>query len=288
MIKVDNAIIMAAGLSSRFVPVSFDRPKALTMVKGEVLIERMIRQLQEAGIGKIIVITGYKSEMFSYLADKYSVILVNNPEYHCRNNYSSLFHAREHLLNSYICSADNYYTVNPFNRFETRPYYSAIYSNDWINEWCISTDETDRIIDLKIGGKHAWYMIGHAFFDTRFSHLLLEIIIHNYDDEAKRKWLWERFYWDNLSGLEMYIQKYGPDSINEFDSIGELRMFDRNFSLIDNSEVAASLCETLNCTEDQLSLFEPLIEDGLITGMSFRYANIFYKYDRTSKTIVSI
>ena len=37
--KVDNAIIMAAGTSSRFAPLSFERPKALIEVRGEILIE---------------------------------------------------------------------------------------------------------------------------------------------------------------------------------------------------------------------------------------------------------
>ena len=54
--QVDNAIIMAAGLSSRFAPISYEKPKALIEVKGEVLIERQIRQLLEAGINKIILI----------------------------------------------------------------------------------------------------------------------------------------------------------------------------------------------------------------------------------------
>ena len=53
--KVDNAVIMAAGTASRFAPLSYERPKALIEVKGEVLIERQIRQLQEAGISEIII-----------------------------------------------------------------------------------------------------------------------------------------------------------------------------------------------------------------------------------------
>ena len=49
-----NAIIMAAGMSSRFAPLSYERPKGLLKVKGEVLIERQIRQLQEAGVRRDI------------------------------------------------------------------------------------------------------------------------------------------------------------------------------------------------------------------------------------------
>ena len=51
--KVDNAIIMAAGTASRFAPLSYEKPKALIEVRGEVLIERQIRQLREAGVDEI-------------------------------------------------------------------------------------------------------------------------------------------------------------------------------------------------------------------------------------------
>ena len=45
--KVDNAIIMAAGMSSRFAPLCYETPKGLLNVKGEKLIEREILQLKE-------------------------------------------------------------------------------------------------------------------------------------------------------------------------------------------------------------------------------------------------
>lgn len=288
MIKVDNAIIMAAGLSSRFVPVSFDKPKALTIIKSEVLIERMIQQILEADIDEIVVITGYRSEMFAYLANKYPVKLINNPEYHKRNNYSSLFYAREYLSNSYICSADNYYKSNPFKKHEDRPYYSAIFSDSWINEWFISTNEADRIIDLQIGGSKAWYMIGHAFFDKTFSQSLLKLIIQNYNDEAKRGWLWERFYWENLNEMEMYIRKYDNNLIYEFDSIDELRMFDNKFSLIENSDTVARLCRVIGCSDNLISKFEPLITEGSVTGMHFEYQGELYKYNPVDNTVVSL
>ena len=71
--RVDNAIIMAAGTSSRFAPLSYEKHKAMTVVKGEVLIERQIRQLKEAGVPQILIVTGYKAEQFDYLMDKYGV-----------------------------------------------------------------------------------------------------------------------------------------------------------------------------------------------------------------------
>ena len=90
MYKVDNAIIMAAGMSSRFVPLSYEVHKGLLPVKGEILIERQIRQLHEAGITDITVVTGYRKEDFRYLKDEFGVDIVENDDYYRYNNPSSL------------------------------------------------------------------------------------------------------------------------------------------------------------------------------------------------------
>lgn len=38
MCQVDDAVIMAAGTSSRFAPLSYEKPKSLITVKGEVCV----------------------------------------------------------------------------------------------------------------------------------------------------------------------------------------------------------------------------------------------------------
>ena len=88
--RVDNAVILAAGVSSRFAPLSYEIPKALIEVRGEVLIERQIRQLKEAGIPEIYVVTGYKAEKFGYLKEEFGVKLIHNHDFLVRNNNSSI------------------------------------------------------------------------------------------------------------------------------------------------------------------------------------------------------
>ena len=88
--RVANAIIMAAGFSSRFAPISYDKPKGVLKVRGEVLIERQIRQLQEAGIDDITVVVGYMKEAFFYLEDTFGVTIKVNDDYVTRNNNSTL------------------------------------------------------------------------------------------------------------------------------------------------------------------------------------------------------
>lgn len=97
--KVHNAIIMAAGFSSRFSPISYEKPKGLIKVRGEVLIERQIKQLHEAGINNITVVVGYKQEQFFYLEDSFNVKIKTNSEYSTRNNNSSIKAVSNQLSN---------------------------------------------------------------------------------------------------------------------------------------------------------------------------------------------
>ena len=125
--RVDNAIILAAGLSSRFAPISYERPKGILKVRGEVLVERQIRQLHEAGITDITIVVGYKKEYFFSLAERYGARIVVNKEYATRNNNASLWLVKEDLANTYICSSDDYFTINPFESHVYQAYYSATY-----------------------------------------------------------------------------------------------------------------------------------------------------------------
>ena len=47
--KVDNAVIMAAGTSSRFAPLSYEKPKALIEVRGEILHGKTIKTAEGSG-----------------------------------------------------------------------------------------------------------------------------------------------------------------------------------------------------------------------------------------------
>ena len=115
--RVDNAVILAAGAATRFAPLSFERPKAMFEVRGEILIERQIRQLREAGIDDVSVVVGYMKEAFFYLEDEFGVKIIVNPAYATRNNHSSLWCAKELLGNTYILCSDEYYTKNVFSLY---------------------------------------------------------------------------------------------------------------------------------------------------------------------------
>ena len=233
--RVNNAVIMAAGLSKRFAPVSAYCPKGLTLVKGEVLIERQIRQLQEAGITDIYVVVGYKKELFYYLEDKYSVKVIENNQYDIKDNSQSLYLVKDILSNTYICSVDNYYPKSPFKTYEYKGYYSSVHVEGETNEWCITTDEEGHITDVSIGGYDADIMLGHVYFDKVFSMQFVALLEQLEDNSDYWHHVWEYLYIHHMDRLSLEIRKFDEQEILEFDSVDEAVAFDHEF-LQHNSE----------------------------------------------------
>lgn len=268
--RVENAVIMAAGLSSRFAPISYERPKGVLRVRGEVLIERQIRQLREAGVEDITVVVGYKKEEFFYLEDLFGVRICVNDSYASRNNNSTLKLVEKRLGNTYICSSDDYFTENPFRSFVPRAYYASEYVEGETDEYCIVTQGKDRLIaGATVGGRDAWIMLGHVYFDRSFSSAFVEILDAEYDRPETAGKLWEDIYLDHVSELPMVCLPYNSGVIFEFDSLDELRAFDPAF--VDNvdSSIMDNICAVLGCTRRDIYEITP-IKQGL-TNLSFSF-----------------
>lgn len=251
--KVDNAIIMAAGTSSRFAPLSFERPKGLLEVKGEILIERQIRQLKEVGINDITIVVGYMKKKFLYLQEKFGVKIVENLEYKNRNNNSTLYVIREELKNTYICSSDNYFTKNVFESHVPSAYYSAVYNDGETDEYCITTNEKDIITEVKKSGENSWIMMGHVYFNKEFSNKFIEILESEYDKPSVHKLLWEDIYIKEIDKLPMMIKKYDKGEILEFDCLEDLREFDETYKDNTRSQIIENICSVLGCMQSEVS-----------------------------------
>lgn len=267
--RVDNAVIMAAGMSTRFAPISYEKPKGLLTVKGEVLIERTIRQLQEAGISDITVVVGYKMEQFLYLEDAFDVKIVVNTEYTDRNNNSTLKAVEGILGNTYICSSDNYFTRNVFEPYVWQAYYSAVWRSGPSDEWGLVVGPWGRITKVVPGCKDSWVMMGHVYFDRRFSTKFVEILDRVYDRPETAPKLWESIYSDHIKDLDMVIRRYDDGIVYEFDTLEDLREFDPDFILNIDSTVLDNICHVLNVSRADLSGFEPIAEG--LTNLSFRF-----------------
>ena len=262
MYKVDNAIIMAAGMSSRFVPLSYETHKGLLPVKGEVLIERQIRQLHEAGISDITVVTGYRKDDFRYLRDKFKVDIVENDDYYRYNNPSSLMRVVDRIRNTYICSCDNYFAENVFESTVEKAYYAASFFPGESNEWGLLSDAFGRITGINHSPNDMWCMMGHVFFSGDFSSRFTRILVDEYKNETVRKKLWESIYEDHIDELDMYVRKYNAGVVFEFDSLDDLRKFDDTYLNKSGSEVLRTVCGKIGCRERDIAQIVPVAGDG--------------------------
>lgn len=274
-----NAIIMAAGTSSRFVPLSVECPKGLLEVKGEILIERQIRQLQETGVESITIVTGYKATMFDYLRDKYGVDTVFNEDFNRYNNTSSIIRVIERLNDTFICCSDHYFRNNVFMEPVNESYYAALYAKGVTREYCLSSDDNDYITGVSIGGRDAWYMVGHVYFNSSFSDKFRDIMMKEYTKESVRNGYWEDVYIDHIEELPMQIRRYPDEAIFEFDTLDELRTFDESYVGDTRSRIVKEIGKYFSCKESELHSFQKIKHDGDYLLFSFYHKNERFEYD---------
>ena len=278
--QVDSAVIMAAGTASRFAPLSYERPKALIEVKGEILIERQIRQLQEAGIDNISIVVGYMKEHFYYLKEKFGVKIIENPDYLVRNNNGSLAAARDEIRNTYICSSDNYFSENPFEKEVDDAYYAAVFAKGETKEWCMTEDESGYINSVTVGGEDAWFMLGHTFWTEAFSKAFFEILDRIYNDPETVGVLWESIFMANLDVLKMKIRKYPDDVIFEFDTLDELREFDESYKADTRSVILKRISDELKLPQEKITeVLAYKDKTNAAAGFRFLADGVPYQYE---------
>lgn len=269
--KVENAIIMAAGLSSRFAPISYEHPAGALKVRGEVLIERQIKQLQEAGVDDITVVVGYKKEEFSYLEDLLGVKVVVNDEYAARDNSSTIKKVEGQLGNTFICSSDGYFTVNPFDEYVYGSYCASVFQEGSSSKHCLRTKgKDDVIVAVETGGTDSWVMLGHAYWDKTFASDFVKILDEVYDRAETAGKSWEDIYAEHTRELPMRLRKYSKDDLWKFDSLEELRAFDPEFMENVDSRILDNICAVLECKRADVRNCVP-IKQGL-TNLSVKFA----------------
>ena len=274
-----NAIILAAGKSNRFAPFTYEKPKGLFVVKVEVLIERQIEQLIEAGVQEIIIVVGYMKEKFFYLQRKYpQVKLEVNNTYGKYGNIYSLYVVREHLKNTFICCADHYFLNNPFIDDNTKniSYRATVFYNRNFREFAIDYTDANVISGCYFGGSNKMAMVGHAYFNERFSAKFVELLNNEINDFGVANVFWEEFFGKHINELTLYMREYDADSILEFDSVEELRRFDSDFLFNVDSEIILNICNVLHCHPNDIVDIS-ILQAGL-TNVTFTFSINGKKY----------
>lgn len=101
-----TAVYLAAGEGKRLAPLTDERPKAMIEVGGTTLAERALRSLREAGVERVLAITGHRKRALEDLGDLVDELRFN-PRYDRANNVYSLWSASDVVSQGcYIVNCD--------------------------------------------------------------------------------------------------------------------------------------------------------------------------------------
>ena len=249
--KVRNAIILAAGGAAKSSKSFYSLPKGLYVKNGEPLIERQIRQLQEAGITDITVVLGYRQELYLYLEKKFGVKLSNTPAIE-KGNVVTLDAVKDRLSRTYICNCDNYFVKNPFSLYEYNSFHSTVYKSDCIHEVQVRTNRSGRIVSSFTAKGPGECFYGHAFCDEKFSKRLIEYLNEELAVFRVDMMFWEELAMRHIEDLDWYVRRYSTDFLYEFDSISETQSVETLFINDVSNKMTDRICKVLHCGPEDI------------------------------------
>lgn len=170
--RVKKAVILAAGLGSRLLPATSDKPKPLVSVNGKKIIETLLDSLMSVGIDDIIIVRGYKKDKFDELLVKYPFIkFIDNNRYDRENNISSVIAALDEIDGCYLCEADLYISnSNIITQYQ--------YSSNILGAYSLETDDWSfkmldgYISDYKKGNTYCYNYYGISYWTAEDSKKL--------------------------------------------------------------------------------------------------------------------
>ncbi len=217
-----RAILLAAGMGTRLRPLTLETPKSLIKVNDTPLLERQIEFLKEKGIDEIIVVTGYLSEKFEYLKEKYGIKLVHNNKYDIYNNIYTMYLVREYLEDAYVIDADVYIVENfILEKPKTSLYFSA-YKEGFKEEWKLYFNEELRVEDIKVESGEGNILSGVSFWSKKDTPLIVKELENTIEKGDFKNMYWDDIVKNNISRLNIYVRKIGSEAIFEIDNLEEL------------------------------------------------------------------
>ena len=153
-----QAIILAAGMGRRLGELTRENTKCMVPVNGVRLIDRLLGQLSELGLNRVIIVVGYKGqELKGYIGNRYDSRLkieyAENPIYDKTNNIYSLSLVKEQLQqdDTLLIESDLIFSDRLFPMIIENPYPNlalvAKYES-WMDGTVVRLDADGNIVNF--------------------------------------------------------------------------------------------------------------------------------------------
>ena len=242
--KPRRAIILAAGLGMRIVPINLDIPKAFLKVHGEHLVERLIQQLHEAGIREIYIVVGFMKELFEPLIDEYGVELIVNSQFSQKNNLHSLALASDHLENTYIIPGDLWCKKNPFRRQELYTWYMI--NDTFSNSSTVRLNRKQELVQ-SIGGNT---MLGICYLAGNSGTALGNKLKRMIKDPRFYNTFWESALFDGKD-CRVAGRLVETTDVKDVNTYEQLREIDSGSEQLKNDAITA-ITQSLNVSSEEI------------------------------------
>ena len=230
-VKVERAVLLAAGRGSRLAPLTDRVPKPLVRVHGERIVDSLLNAVVAAGIEEIYLVRGYRGDDFDVLPEKYPMLrFIENPDFSGANNISSVYAAGNLIRNAYILESD-LWLRNPalISSYQESSNYLAVPVAE-TDDWCFFTGGDGIIRRMSVGGKDCEQMVGISYWSEEDGLRLAKRTAELYRRPEKRQ-----LYWDQVA-LEEYLPEFRVktrhcqrEDVIEIDTLEELREIDASY-----------------------------------------------------------
>lgn len=152
-----QAIILAAGMGRRLGDLTENNTKCMIEIVGTTLIERVLLQLSQLNLSKIIIVVGYKgNHLKKYVGDsinKIPIEYIENEIYEKTNNIYSLWLASGCLKvdDTLLLESDLILDDTILSQLEQNPYPNLVAVapfESWMDGTVVNIDEGNNITDL--------------------------------------------------------------------------------------------------------------------------------------------
>lgn len=149
-----QAIILAAGMGKRLGDLTSDRTKCMVEVNGTTLIERLLTQLSDFNLERIVIVIGYQGDkVVELIGDEYKgtkIVYVINPIYNTTNNIYSLYLAKDYLIedDTLLFESDLILEKNIINKLIDNTYPNLALVDkyqSWMDGTVVTIDDDNNI-----------------------------------------------------------------------------------------------------------------------------------------------